>query len=144
LRALAHERLADLRAGGATSVAVRPAADACPVCRAAAGVYVLDALPAIPTAGCGDPRGCRCLYEPAPAGEQPATLAAAAPPPANTLDAAPDTTAGETRERPWYRPRAPRPHGPRWERDLATGTAVPPPPPARPPRRAHGPRKRST
>ncbi len=40
------------------------AANACPVCKEAAGTYAKNNVPALPVEGCSDPQGCRCFYEP--------------------------------------------------------------------------------
>jgi hypothetical protein len=126
LRALAWEGLSALRASGAQEVALVPAAGACPACRAAAGRYPIAAAPAIPIAGCAHGGGCRCLYR-AP-DEAPAP--AVAPPPAEAPAPAAPT-------RPWYRPRPPRPHGPRWtdEQRAQSGRKPRRPPDGTPPHR---------
>lgn len=141
LRALAHECLAELRASGATTVAFRPARDACPACRAAAGVYALAAAPKIPVPDCMYAHGCRCLYAAATSGADPDARAGDRMP-SGVLEAEPDTTQAKANDRPWYRPRAPRPHGPRWDRDPATGIVIPPAPPPRAPRRGSRPRRK--
>ena len=132
LRALAWETLAALRASGATAIAIGPARDACPTCRAAGGIYPPDAIPAIPIAGCANPAGCRCRYIPARAAT--AGLASAI---SDIPDAPPtDATAPA---RPWYRPRPPRPHGPRWTPEERAARR-PPPLPKRPPTAPRKPR----
>ncbi len=45
-------------------VRVSVAADACPACQQAMGVYKKDQAPALPVAGCSHPNGCRCFYDP--------------------------------------------------------------------------------
>jgi hypothetical protein len=107
LRALAWETLHTLRARGETRVAVSAAADACPVCRAAHGAYAIEEAPAIPVVGCTHTGGCRCLYRAVPGeGAMPGAATSAAE------DGEPPQPA-----RPWYRPRPPRPHGPRWSEE---------------------------
>jgi hypothetical protein len=115
LRALAWEGLARLRAQGDTEVALSPAADACPACWAVAGSYALADAPRIPVPGCTHAGGCRCLYR---------SVTAAAPTAAHAeLSAA----ASGTPPQPWYRPRPPRPHGPRWAADPEAGGRLPAP-----------------
>lgn len=149
LRARAWEDLARLRDSGVPAIAISAARDACPACRAAAvspfpsggsksgaGPGERSALPTIPIAGCTHPSGCRCRY----------VAASEAAPAAHPAEAegAPNTsiiTGDETEDRatrPWYRPRPPRPHGPRWteEERAARHRSASPPKPARkrPPR----------
>lgn len=121
LRALAWDRLATLRARGETEVALSPASDACPTCRAVAGSHALEDAPRIPVVGCTHARGCRCLYR---AVTEAAPDAVGGVPRAS--DGAPDAASGMP-PRPWYRPRPPRPHGPRWPADAETGGKLPPP-----------------
>ena len=120
VRALGWDQLRALRAQGETRVAVSPAADACPACRVAGGVYPIDGAPPIPVPGCTHTSGCRCLYTPTQAVQTPeAQTGAQAGEPAR--DRA-DEQGDKGTERPWYRSRPPRPHGPRWteeQRDAA-------------------------
>lgn len=108
IRALAWERLNILREHGESEVALSPAGDACPVCRAAGGAYAIDDVPAIPVAGCVSPQGCRCRYESGAQFQVPTDVV--------ERQASPDASPGESGApaRPWYRPHPPRPHGPRW------------------------------
>lgn len=113
LRAYAWETLAHLRAGGATNIAISPARDACPACRAAGASYAAGAVPELPIAGCAQVGGCRCRY--VAAGDAAASHVPTNPPSiasASTVETEP--AEAEAPARPWYRPRAPRPHGPRW------------------------------
>jgi hypothetical protein len=114
LRALAWEQLSTLRAHGETHVALSAATDACPICRAMAGIHPIGAVPAIPIASCTRPEGCRCLYR-APSDMPASALSDTAERAQLPEDggATADPTAGAS-ARPWYRPRTPRPHGPRW------------------------------
>lgn len=132
LRALAWERLSALRARGERQVALSPAADACPACRAAAGVYPIAAAPAIPVAGCAHVGGCRCLYR------APDEVPAQHPGAARMPPSVEPPTQTEAPARPWYRPRPPRPHGPRWTDEERTHAARqplrPPSPTGSPPR----------
>ncbi len=36
----------------------------CPACRAQEGAYPKDSVPRLPVAGCSNPEGCRCFYQP--------------------------------------------------------------------------------
>lgn len=103
LQAIAWAQLQDLRAAGAESIGISPARDACPACHAAYGQYAAGDVPQIPIAACTHPGGCRCVY----------VAGAALPPP--PPEPAPSATEKDgAPARPWYRPRPPRPHGPRW------------------------------
>jgi hypothetical protein len=133
LRALAWERLSALHARGERHVVLSPAADACLACRAAAGVYSIAQAPAIPVAGCAHVGGCRCLYHAPDAASAPHPTGAVMPPSVKP------PTESEAPARPWYRPRPPRPHGPRWadeERAHATRQPRRPPSPTGSPSRA--------
>ncbi len=60
-----REALAFMRRDPAVvAVRVIVSADACPACRAYAGTYALDEVPALPVEDCSNPLGCRCFYEP--------------------------------------------------------------------------------
>lgn len=116
MRALAWEALRTLRARGETHVALSAAPDACPACRAANGVYAIAEVPALPMAECTHAGGCRCLYRAASEVEATASSAGTdergTPAPGLAQEANPPQPA-----RQWYRPRPPRPHGPRWSED---------------------------
>jgi hypothetical protein len=103
LQAIAWEQLRALRAAGVEAIGISPARDACAACRAAYGQYAAGELPEIPIASCTHAHGCRCIY---------VAGTALPPPPAEPVP----STSGEggAPARPWYRPRPPRPHGPRW------------------------------
>jgi hypothetical protein len=101
LQAIAWAQLQGLRAAGADSIGISPAGDACPACRAAYGQYAAAEAPEVPIASCTHPGGCRCIY-----------VAGTALPPPEPAPDSPDED--ETPARPWYRPRPPRPHPPRW------------------------------
>lgn len=106
LRALNWETLAALRATGQSEVAISPAPDACPHCRAAAGRCAIAAVSELPLDGCTHAGGCRCVYVAADSQLTEAAAPAATPAPGDVDELA--------RERPWYRKRPPRPHPPRW------------------------------
>jgi hypothetical protein len=109
LRALGWETLREMGAQGRMEVALSPVADACPTCYELRGTYPLDAVPVIPVAGCTHLGGCRCAYRLA---NDDAHV------PASTPEAAPPADAESPQpERPWYRPRPPRPHPPRWSEE---------------------------
>jgi hypothetical protein len=112
LEAIAWEQLRALRAGDAPSIGVSPASGACPACRAAYGQYPADDVPRIPITACTHPQGCRCVY-----------VAAAELPPPPEPEAEPAD--GAAPARPWYRPRPPRPHGPRWSEERKEAVARP-------------------
>jgi hypothetical protein len=109
LRALAWETLAALRNAGQTTVAIHPAPDACPQCRAAAGRFAIEAVAELPLAGCTHAAGCRCVYAAPEAAPALDAMTAAA------SEGADD--ASSSRGRPWYRKRPPRPHPPRWSEE---------------------------
>jgi hypothetical protein len=129
LRALAWERLSGLRVRGEGQVALSPAADACPACRSAAGIYPIADAPAIPVAGCTRVGGCRCLYRAPDETPAPPSVSAAA-----ASRGEPPSETGAT-DRPWYRPHPPRPHGPRWTDEERSRADRPPrrPPTGSPP-----------
>lgn len=106
LRALGWETLATLRTQGLTEVAISPAPDACPACRAAAGRFAITAVAELPVAGCTHAGGCRCVYVVPSAAPTPSAAPAAV--------SATDESAAPAPDRPWYRKRPPRPHPPRW------------------------------
>jgi hypothetical protein len=101
LQAIAWERVRALRLAGVQTIGISPARDACPACRAAYGHYAADAVPELPITACVHPGGCRCVY-----------IAGAALPPLESAPSVPEEEGAPAR--PWYRPRPPRPHGPRW------------------------------
>jgi hypothetical protein len=45
-------------------VRIMAAGDCCPACGEFAGAYSKDSAPHLPTAGCSNPNGCRCFYQP--------------------------------------------------------------------------------
>jgi glutaredoxin len=55
--------LRDCRVAGCTAIAIWTQPDACPACKAAAGRYPIDAVPAVPTLDCTSD-DCRCDYTP--------------------------------------------------------------------------------
>jgi hypothetical protein len=92
-------------------------------------------VPAIPVAGCAHVGGCRCLYR------APDEVPVQHPPGAVTFPSVepPTQTEAPAPARPWYRPRPPRPHGPRWtdeERAHAAQQPRHPPGPSGSPSRA--------
>lgn len=131
LRALAWEQLRTLRARGETRVTLSAAANACPSCQTVAGLYALVDAPPIPVPGCTHTGGCRCLYRSAVTATPDATDAprSATRPEkrgaSGSGSGSPEATL-DTPLRPWYRPHPPRPHGPRWPTDPATGGKLPP------------------
>jgi hypothetical protein len=104
LQAIAWEQLRALRAAGVVSIGLSPALDACPACRERYGRYPQDAVPQLPIATCTHPLGCRCVYI-----ASADLLPLPEPPPSAPEDDLPS--------RPWYRPRPPRPHPPRWSEE---------------------------
>lgn len=58
----ALQRIVD--GGIATRVRILANHDCCPVCRAVAGAYDFEHVPALPLEGCSHPLGCRCHYAP--------------------------------------------------------------------------------
>jgi hypothetical protein len=104
LQAIAWEQLRDLRHAGTETIGISPTHDACPACRASHGEYAASDAPPIPIAGCSHPLGCRCIY-----------VAGAELPPLAEPETSEEHDGKPTR--PWYRPRPPRPHPPRWSEE---------------------------
>lgn len=63
-RARQKVALEKIRGGLATRVRILVSLDACPVCRAAEGVYDFDDVPELPIEGCSRPDVCNASYAP--------------------------------------------------------------------------------
>jgi len=63
-RAEQKAALERIRNGLATKVRILVALDACPVCRAAEGVYDFDNVPELPLEGCSNGGECYAVYAP--------------------------------------------------------------------------------